>query len=245
MPIGLGLLAVLILATPGVAGADSGGATVQPLPESSELEVAAELHHQCGEGEGCSWFGEAAAYSASAECPFAYDASRGVWVGEVQSSAGTVSAHFAFDPSRLERVVVVCLYVYAGGENTWVGQSHPFDRYTGREILPPPSSPPPPPAQPTHEPSLAGMRDCERQWPNGAFLDTTPDVSCRTARAVRAELFGRSYVSTKSTRCENRTYCVVRGFRCWGQWEGRLRPFSYAHHASCRSGRRRIVIDIG
>ena len=96
-----------------------------------------------------------------------------------------------------------------------------------------------------HEPSLAAMHDCERPWPNGAFLDVTPSVSCRTARAVRARLFGRAYFSTRPSPCENRTYCVVMGFRCYGRWEGHLRPFSYAHHASCHAGRRRIVADIG
>jgi hypothetical protein len=105
--------------------------------------------------------------------------------------------------------------------------------------------PTPPPVPPKPNPELTGLRMCERPNGPGAFVAASPSVSCRTARFVRSRLFGRAFFSTRPTPCENRTYCVVMGFRCYGQYAGHLRPFSYAHHASCRSGRRRILLDIG
>lgn len=214
--VGLALV-VALLATPADAGADSGGATVSQLPESEQLQATVELHHECPgylsePSSTCYWFSEASAYSAEVGCPI------------------TTFATFAFNPYGRGRTVVLCLYVHAG-EDSLVGSSHPFDRATGREILP---SPPP---QRTPEASLKGLRQCEPSNLAGAFLAASPSVSCRTARSVRRRLFEKP--------CEDRTYCVVLGFHCYGQWEGRLRTFSYAHHASCRSGRRRIVLDTG
>lgn len=240
-----GLLTVLaVLASPIAAQADSGGATIRSLPESSELQVAVEVRHDCpgyayGPTESCTWFATAAAYGSESGCPVVFDSSHGVWVGRVETFPGTSYGSFAFNPYNLPRLVVVCLYVNGESEEQ-VGQSHPFDRLTGREVLPPPPEPPPSP-----EASLDGLRECERPNPVGAFLAASPSVSCRTARVVRARLFGRGYFATRSTPCENRTFCVVMGFRCYGRYAGRLRRFSYAHHASCRARDRRIVVDIG
>jgi hypothetical protein len=227
---------VALLAVPGVAVADSGGATIGSLPESEEVQATVEVHHQCPgflsePGSTCDWFSEAAAYSSEVGCPITYDGSRGVWVGPLETTPGTTFATFAFNPYGLPRTVVLCLYVHAE-ESSLVGSSHPFDRATGREILPTPPSAPPR----TPEPSLKGLRQCEPSNLAGAFLAASPTVSCRTARRVRRRLFEKP--------CEDRTYCVVYGFHCYGEWEGRLRTFSYAHHASCRSGRLRIVLDI-
>jgi len=142
-------VAVMLLFGPiAVALADSGGATVSTLPESESLQVSLEVHHSCisvEEGEGCYWFAEAAAYSASSSCPFVYDSSHGVWVGEVETVAGTSYGHFAFSPVGLEQEILVCLYVHSGSESTLVGESHPFDRSAGREVLPQAPRPPPPP----------------------------------------------------------------------------------------------------
>jgi hypothetical protein len=225
---------------PSTAQADSGGATISGLPESSSVQVFAEVSHTCYTGQPCDWFATAAAYSASSGCPDVFDATHGAWQSPIEIYGIKTVGNFALDPFGLGRTVVVCLYVYSEGSFSLVGQSHPFDRVTGREILPPPPGPPPSP-----EASLDGLRQCERPNRVGAFLAASPSVSCRTAGVVRARLFGRGYFSTRSTPCENRTYCVVMGFRCYGRYAGRLRPFSYTHHASCRAGHRRIVVDIG
>jgi len=231
------VLVLSFLGTPGIAAADSGGATIRSLPESEQLQVSAEVHHQCSgtspteAGGSCPWFAQASEYPASTECPIVFDISHGVWTGPVETYAGTSFGTFAFNPRQSSGAIQVCLYVYAEGSSL-VGQSHPFNLNTGREILPAPPSRPPSP-----EPSLSGLRQCERPNLAGAFLAASPSVSCRIARAVRHRLFVKP--------CESRTYCVVKGFRCYGRWEGLLRPFFLARHASCRSGRRRIVIDIG
>jgi hypothetical protein len=138
------VLTISALAWPSVAAADGGGATIRSLPESTELQVSLTVEHSCpgfayGQGESCDWFGEAAAYGAGG-CPVVFDGSHGIWVGPVQTAPGSSSASVAFNPSRLPRDVVVCLYVYAEGSSALVGQSHPFDRSTGREILPPSSN---------------------------------------------------------------------------------------------------------
>lgn len=225
-----------LLAVPSAAGADSGGAKVSALPESSSVEVFAQVEHQC-EGS-CAWFATAAAYSASSGCPYTFDATHGVWQSPVEQYSIKTVGSFTVGTSNLENIIVVCLYVYSEGSTTLVGQSHPFNVSTGREILPPPPAPPEPPASPAApEPSLKGLRDCEPQWPNGAYLDASPSVRCSTAKLVEKRLF--------ENPCQYRTYCVVAGFRCYGKWDGRNRTFFYAHHASCRSDRRRIVLDIG
>jgi hypothetical protein len=232
-----GLAAIVaLLALPSIAGADSGGATIRSLPESQELQVSAAVHHECPgflsqPTSSCAWFAGATQYPAGTECPITFDDTHSVWVGPLETVPGTTYGTFAFRPTESTGAVHVCLFVFAEGSSL-VGQSHPFNLDTGTEVLPPPPSPPPSP-----EPSLSGLRYCERPALNGAFLSASPDVKCRTARAVRGRLFRNP--------CQNRTYCVVMGFRCYGRWGGHARPFSYAHHASCRSKRRRIVLDIG
>lgn len=230
------LLMLSSLGSPGIAAADSGDATISRLPESEQLQASAEVKHECPAYSTepstiCVWFADATQYPANTECPPVYDGSHGVWVGPVESVPGTSFGTFAFAPHS--PLLHLCLYVNAEG-SSFVGQSYPFDVSLGVELTPP-----------KPDPELVGLRFCERPNGPGAFMAASPNVSCGTARVVRSRVFGRAFFSTRSTPCENRTYCVVRGFRCWGKWEGRLRPFSYAHHASCRAGRRRIVIDIG
>ena len=139
------VLVVLALVAPALipaaAQADSGGATIRSLPESEELQVSVEVRHDCPgyayrPTESCNWFGEAAAYGAGG-CPIVFDLSHSVWVGPAETFPGVSSGTFAFNPYGLPRDVVVCLYIHAGEDNV-VGQSHPFDRVTGREILPRP-----------------------------------------------------------------------------------------------------------
>src|ERR1700680_2827051 len=77
-----------------------------------------------------------------------------------------------------------------------------------------------------------GLRYCERPGGPGNFLAASPSVSCRTARHVAARVF--------SSACANRNRCGAYGFTCLALWEDRYdRPFSYPHHAVCRSGNRR------
>ncbi len=131
-----GLLTVLV--APTVAQADSAGATVRTLPQSEELQVHAEYHHECsGEPGTCDWFTEASAYSSSAGCPAVFDASHIIWSGPPET--GSLSfANFSFAPNGLGSEIVVCLYIWSNEESTLVGQSHPFNRETGREVLPRP-----------------------------------------------------------------------------------------------------------
>jgi hypothetical protein len=126
------LMALLFL--PSVTRADSGGATISTLPDSQQLEGHVEVQHECGI-EGCSWFGEAAQYPASVECPLVYDVSHGVWVGPVEQGSGTSSGNFSFLPEAA--TIILCLYVNAEGTSL-VGQSHPFSTRTGSEVLPQP-----------------------------------------------------------------------------------------------------------
>lgn len=136
--ISLALLAAMLI--PAAARADSGGATINTLPDSSQLEGHAEVSHECA-SESCVWFGEATQYPANIECPAIYDGSHGVWVGSsLEHGSGTSGGNFAFIPEA--GVVHLCLYVSAEGEDL-VGQSHPFNTATGSEVLPQPPSPPP------------------------------------------------------------------------------------------------------
>jgi hypothetical protein len=144
----LGVLAVLaLLVFPAIADADSGGATISALPESGALQGHAEVTHECPSRPttSCYWYGEAAAYSASVACPSTFDLSHGVWVGKLESGPGSDSGTFAFSPYGLADRIVLCLYVNAEGTSL-VGQSHPFSRSAGREVLPAaeplPSGPP-------------------------------------------------------------------------------------------------------
>jgi hypothetical protein len=95
-----GILIALAL-LPSVARADNGGATINSLPDSYELEGHVEIQHECGIA-GCSWFGEAAQYPANIECPGIYDGSHGVWIGPVEQGSGTSSGVFAFIPESEE-----------------------------------------------------------------------------------------------------------------------------------------------
>jgi len=138
----LGLALILAsLGAPPVASADSGGATINTLPDSSQLEGHVEVSHECGgvfrsEREGpCPWFAETAQYPAYIECPEVYDGSHGVWVGPLEQGSVTSSGTFPFTPEASE--VVLCLYVNTEGTSL-VGQSHPFNTQTGSETLPQP-----------------------------------------------------------------------------------------------------------
>ncbi len=143
------LLVLTCLATPAVVHADSGGATISTLPESEALQGSVEVQHDCSGETFCAWYGEASAYSAGVECPSTFDSSHGVWVGGggVKTESGTDSGTFAFSPFGLPDEVKLCLYVSASGDSL-VGESHPFSRSAGREILPQP--PGPPPRYPSH-----------------------------------------------------------------------------------------------
>jgi len=83
-----------------------------------------------------------------------------------------------------------------------------------------------------------GLRYCKRPGGPGNYLAASPNVSCALARKVEAKVISPS--------CYSRTRCVAYGFVCLAYWDGRYdRPFSYAHHAICRAGARRIEMDEG
>jgi hypothetical protein len=139
------LVLLATLATMGMTAssalADSGGATIRSLPESEEIQVTAEVHHNCPEylsepDSTCDWFAEASTYSSSVECPITFDASHSAWSGELQTTPGASDNTFAILPYGLPRDIHVCLYIYAENESTLVGQSHTFDRTSGRELIP-------------------------------------------------------------------------------------------------------------
>jgi hypothetical protein len=120
---------------PSLALADSGGATIRRLPDSTQLQASVEIEHQCPSGGSlatCYWFGEASQYPASVECPEVFDDSHFVWDGSVEESAETTSGTFAFTPEAA--VVRLCLYVHEEGSSL-VGESHPFNTQTGSEAL--------------------------------------------------------------------------------------------------------------
>lgn len=129
------LLAVLAL-LPSVALADSGGATINTLPDSTRLEGHVEVEHQCPRGGSlatCFWFGEAAQYPASVECPAVFDVTHSVWVGSEEESTEATTGSFAFAPEAT--VIRLCLYVEEEGSSL-VGESHPFSTQTGSEPRP-------------------------------------------------------------------------------------------------------------
>jgi hypothetical protein len=88
-------------------------------------------------------------------------------------------------------------------------------------------------------PTSRGMRYCRRPGLSGAYLSASPDVSCTTARKVERKVFAQP--------CVRHNACGAYGFLCLAYWEGRYdRPFTYTHHAICRSPRgRRIEADQG
>jgi hypothetical protein len=131
------LIALALL--PSVARADSAGATINTLPDSSQLEGHVEVNHECGgvfkseREQPCPWFAEAAQYPANTACPGVYDESHGVWLGPIEHGSVTSSGNFSFIPEASD--VVLCLYVNAEGTSL-VGHSHPFNTQTGSEVLP-------------------------------------------------------------------------------------------------------------
>lgn len=102
------------------------------------------MEYACSSERFCVWYGEASAYSAGVECPSTFDLSHSVWVesGGVHTGSGTSAGTFTFDPYDLPAEVKLCLYVNAE-ESRLVGESHPFNRRTGSEVLPHAPSPPP------------------------------------------------------------------------------------------------------
>jgi hypothetical protein len=142
-----------------IANADSGGATLSTLPESEEVQASVTVRHDCSE-EDCFWFGEAAAYSASAGCPYTFDVSHSVWVGDVESEGGVSFGTFAFSPYGLSNPIVLCLYVNVNSENSLVGESHEFDLNRGSEVLPQP-----PARDPAKTAVGVTVRGC-RVWPH-------------------------------------------------------------------------------
>ncbi len=141
----------MVLCAPAAARADSGGATVRALAESSSVEVAAQVEHSCESETSCAWFAAAAVYSASSGCPYSFDATHGVWQSGIEQLGLPADGRFTisgFTLANMETTILVCLYVYAEGSTTLVGQSHPFNRATGREVLPPRREPPGPERHP-------------------------------------------------------------------------------------------------
>jgi hypothetical protein len=134
---------LLLLALPTTAFGDSGGATINSLPESEEVEVAFEVQHECY-SQSCVWAAYASAYSASTECPATFDSSHYVGSGNVETAGGNSTGRFSFAPAlrTSSSEVIVCLYVESGSSTTLVGQSHPFNLITHREVLPQPAGPP-------------------------------------------------------------------------------------------------------
>jgi hypothetical protein len=120
---------------PSIAHADSGGATISKLPDSSQVEGHVEVSHECGgifkaeREQPCPWFAEATQYPANVECPAVYDGSHGVWIGPLEHGSATSSGSFSFVPEAT--VVRLCLYVNEEGSDL-VGASHAFDTQTAR-----------------------------------------------------------------------------------------------------------------
>jgi hypothetical protein len=79
---------------------------------------------------------------------------------------------------------------------------------------------------------------CRRPDNSGAELSATGDVPCATASRVEFEVF--------SARCGSKTRCRAVGFTCLAVWSGlHGEPFTVTHHAICKDGKRRIVMDEG
>jgi hypothetical protein len=145
------------------AYADSGGATISVLPESETLQASVELHHECSSTENCFWFGEASSYWAAVECPSTFDESHYAWSGPVDT-LGTSFGTFSFNPYGPPNEIKLCLYVHAE-EDHLVGESHPFNRRAGSEVLPPP--PQLPKRYSTKTTVSVSTRGCEF-WPHVA-----------------------------------------------------------------------------
>jgi hypothetical protein len=181
----LASLVILVPAAPAIA--DSAGATIRSLPESTELHVHAEYHHECI-GPPCSWFTEASAYSASTGCPAVFDATHSIWAGPVEKGEVTSRASFAFNPYGLQNEVVVCLYIWEEDESNLVGESHNFNRATGREVLPPQKLKPPPERhrRPVRYPNSELCKPLKAASGNlpGIWIMHLQGVHCPTARAV-------------------------------------------------------------
>jgi hypothetical protein len=119
----LSVAALVALALPAAAYADSGTGSINSLPDSQELEASVQVEHTCKEGS-CVWFAEASAYPPETACPESLDLSHSVWIGEVKDSpAGTWTdfGHFSFAPEEAD-AATICLYVNVEGESTLAGR---------------------------------------------------------------------------------------------------------------------------
>jgi hypothetical protein len=202
----IGVLAAVV--APAAALGDSGGATIRALPESGALQASVEVQHQCpgysyGPTESCNWFATAAAYGAESGCPVVFDLSHSVWVGHAETYPGTSLGTFAFNPYGLPRDIVVCLYVNGEAEGL-VGQSHPFDRLTGREVLPPKI-----PA--TFRKACGTVRDGAGE--NLRVFIRRGGESCASARHP-LRLFLTGHVGKSHGTLRTGLYWIIAGWRC-------------------------------
>ena len=116
----------MVLCGPAAAHADSGGATVRALPESSSVGVSAQVDHSCESETSCAWFGAAAVYSASSGCPYSFDATHGVWQSGIEQLGLPADGDFTisgFTLAKMETTIVVCLYVYSEGSTALTSPS--------------------------------------------------------------------------------------------------------------------------
>jgi len=91
---------------------------------------------------------------------------------------------------------------------------------------------------PDFRPDRRHLSYCRRPDNSGAELSATGDVPCATASRVEGEVF--------SARCGSKTRCRAVGFSCVAVWSGlHGEPFTVTHHAICKDGKRRIVMDEG
>jgi len=229
---------VAAVAAPSTALGDSGGATIRALPESQALQASVEVHHQCrgyayGPTESCNWFATAAAYGAESGCPAVFDLSHGVRIGHAETYPGTSSGTFAFNPYRLPRDIVVCLYVNGEAEGL-VGQSHPFDRVTHREILPQPKpapkpKPPPAPRQPpvpTFHHSCGQVVARAPAYEIGvhqrayAVFIRRGRMSCALARRTMASYLNGKGVEHNRNNIMKRYWTLPHGWRCGESTDG-------------------------
>jgi hypothetical protein len=216
--------ALLLSAAPALA--DSGGATIESLPESGELEGFAQVSHTCYEGQPCVWFAAAAAYSASAGCPDTFDATHGVWQSPVEKYGIKTVGSFAFDPVALGRTIILCLYVYSEGSYSLVGQSHPFDRATHREVLPQPAPAPKPPPVPTLHHSCGEVVARAPAYEIGvhhrayAVFIRRGRMSCALARRTMASYLNGKGIEHDRNNVSKRYWTLAGGWRCGESTDG-------------------------
>lgn len=119
------------------AHAEQSTVSIERVPATHELRATieislsgheAELGTKCGaegeyEADKCAWLGEASEYPAQEECPFMFDASRGIWVGNVEDGE-YASGLITFTPRETRGSIRFCLYAATGiGEPVPVGES--------------------------------------------------------------------------------------------------------------------------